>query len=62
MTDTTATRLDAKLLYRRLDGLFGEVEGPRPRKKVMESFLGDFFGALRDDLRLRGRAAVRAAA
>jgi sigma-B regulation protein RsbU (phosphoserine phosphatase) len=52
MTDTTATRLDAKLLYRRLDGLFGELEGPRPRKKVMESFLVDFFGALRDDLRL----------
>ena len=52
MTDTIATRLDAKLLYRRLDGLFGEVEGPRPRKKVMESFLDDFFRALRDDLRL----------
>jgi len=50
--DTTATRLDAKLLYRRLDSLFGEVEGPRPPKKVMESFLEDFFRALRDDLRL----------
>jgi serine phosphatase RsbU (regulator of sigma subunit) len=49
-----ATRLDAKLLYRRLDGLFAEVEGPRPRKKVMESFLEDFFGAFHEDLRLGG--------
>lgn len=52
MTDTATTRLDAKLLYRRLDSLFGEVEGPRPRKKVMESFLEDFFRALREDLHL----------
>ena len=52
--DGIATRLDAKLLYRRLDGLFAEVEGPRPRKKVMESFLEDFFRAFREDLRLGG--------
>jgi sigma-B regulation protein RsbU (phosphoserine phosphatase) len=50
--DAGTTRLDAKLLYRRLDSLFGEVEGPRPRKKVMESFLEQFFRTLRDDLRL----------
>jgi stage II sporulation SpoE-like protein len=52
--DTAAARLDAKLLYRRLDSLFGEVEGPRPRKKVMESFLEEFFETLREDLRLAG--------
>jgi sigma-B regulation protein RsbU (phosphoserine phosphatase) len=53
MTDSTATRLDAKLLYRRLDSLFGEVDGGRSRKKVMESFLEDFFKTLREDLRLQ---------
>jgi len=54
LMDTAAARLDAKLLYRRLDSLFGEVEGPRPRKKVMESFLEEFFQTLREDLRLSG--------
>jgi len=44
--------LDAKLLYRRLDSLFAAVDGPRPPKKAMESFLEDFFRSLRDDLRL----------
>jgi len=52
--DGISTRLDAKLLYRRLDGLFAEVDGPRPRKKVMESFLQDFFGTFHEDLRLAG--------
>jgi sigma-B regulation protein RsbU (phosphoserine phosphatase) len=47
-------RLDAKPLYRHLDRLFGTVDGQRPRKKVMESFLEEFFRTLRDDLRLRG--------
>jgi len=50
----TAARLDAKLLYRHLDSLFGSVDGQRSRKKVMESFLEEFFRTLRDDLRLRG--------
>jgi sigma-B regulation protein RsbU (phosphoserine phosphatase) len=50
----TAARLDAKPLYRHLDSLFGTVDGGRPRKKVMESFLEEFFRTLRDDLRLRG--------
>src|SRR5262245_55809382 len=45
-------RLDAKLLYRRLDSPFSEVDGPRPRKKALETFLEDFFKILRDDLRL----------
>ena len=48
-----SARLDAKLLYRRLDSLFSQVDGARPRKQVMESFLEDFFRRLRDDLRLQ---------
>jgi phosphoserine phosphatase RsbU/P len=48
-----SSRLDAKLLYRRLDSLFVEVDGIRPRKQVMESFHGDFFRTLRDDLHLQ---------
>jgi sigma-B regulation protein RsbU (phosphoserine phosphatase) len=51
--DSTATRLDAKLLYRRLDSLFGELDGQRTRKKVMESFLDQAYGTLSEDLRLR---------
>jgi serine phosphatase RsbU (regulator of sigma subunit) len=50
----TAARLDAKPLYRHLDSLFGTVDGQRPRKKVMESFLEEFFRTLRHDLHLRG--------
>jgi sigma-B regulation protein RsbU (phosphoserine phosphatase) len=53
MADATPARLDAKLLYRRLDGLFSQVDGARPRKQVMESFLEDFFKKLREDLRLQ---------
>ena len=49
-----ATRLDAKPLYRQLDSLFGSVERQRSRKKVMESFLEEFFRTLRYDLNLRG--------
>ena len=45
-------RLDAKLLYRRLDSLFADVDG-HPRQRAMESFLEDVFRALRDDLRLQ---------
>jgi sigma-B regulation protein RsbU (phosphoserine phosphatase) len=50
----TAARLDAKPLYRHLDRLFGAVDGQRSRKKVMESFLDEFFRTLKDDLHLRG--------
>jgi sigma-B regulation protein RsbU (phosphoserine phosphatase) len=50
----TAARLDAKPLYRHLDRLFGAVDGQRTRKKVMESFLEEFFRTVRDDLHLRG--------
>jgi sigma-B regulation protein RsbU (phosphoserine phosphatase) len=47
-------RLDAKPLYRHLDSLFSAVDGQRPRKRVMESFLDEFFRTLSYDLRLRG--------
>ncbi len=43
----------AKLLYRRLDALFGTLKARRSQPKVLESFLEDAFGALREDLRLR---------
>ena len=33
-------RLEAKLLYRRLDGLFGAFDPSRPQKKVLQAFLG----------------------
>jgi sigma-B regulation protein RsbU (phosphoserine phosphatase) len=49
-----SARLDAKPLYRHLDSLFSAVEKQRSRRKVMESFLEDFFRTLGPDLRLRG--------
>lgn len=45
--------LEAKLLYRRLDSLFGALDPSRPQKEVLESFLGEAFKTLKDDLRLR---------
>jgi sigma-B regulation protein RsbU (phosphoserine phosphatase) len=45
-------RLDAKLLYRRLDSLFGAFDPSLPQTRILESFLEDAFGTLRDDLRL----------
>ena len=44
----------AKLLYRRLDALFGSLKTRRPQPKLLETFLEDCFTSLRDDLRLRG--------
>ena len=44
----------AKLLYRRLDALFGSLKTRRPQPKVLDSFLEDCFTNLKDDLRLRG--------
>jgi sigma-B regulation protein RsbU (phosphoserine phosphatase) len=44
----------AKLLYRRLDALFGSLKTRRPQPKLLEAFLEDCFNSLRDDLRLRG--------
>jgi sigma-B regulation protein RsbU (phosphoserine phosphatase) len=44
----------AKLLYRRLDALFGSLKTRRPQPKLLETFLEDAFASLKDDLRLRG--------
>jgi sigma-B regulation protein RsbU (phosphoserine phosphatase) len=44
----------AKLLYRRLDALFGSLKTRRPQPKVLDAFLEDCFVNLKDDLRLRG--------
>lgn len=46
-------RLEAKLLYRRLDSLFGVLDPKKPQKKLLQSFLEDAFRVLKDDLRLR---------
>jgi phosphoserine phosphatase RsbU/P len=43
----------AKLLYRRLDALFGGLKSKRAQPKLVESFLEEAFATLRDDLRLR---------
>ncbi len=43
----------AKLLYRRLDALFGSLKTKRAQPKILEAFLEDCFTTLRDDLRLR---------
>ena len=46
-------RLDAKLLYRRLDRLFGRLDPTLPQRRAMEAFLGEAFTVLKEDLRLR---------
>jgi sigma-B regulation protein RsbU (phosphoserine phosphatase) len=43
----------AKLLYRRLDALFGGLKARRSQPKLLEAFLEDCFTNLKDDLRLR---------
>jgi len=43
----------AKLLYRRLDALFGSLKTRRSQPKLVEGFLEDALASLRDDLRLR---------
>lgn len=48
--------LDAKLLYRRLDSLFGKLEAGGPARRVLAEFLDDVFRTLRDDLALRAAA------
>jgi sigma-B regulation protein RsbU (phosphoserine phosphatase) len=53
MDTTTAPRLEAKLLYRRLDSLFGQLDSELPPRRLMESFLEDAFQTLRGDLRLQ---------
>ena len=49
----TESRLDAKLLYRRLDGLLGAFDPARPGPVLMRAFLADAFRFLGDDLRLK---------
>jgi len=46
-------RFEAKLLYRRLDSLFGALDPRRPTARLLESFLEESFQILTDDLRLR---------
>lgn len=43
----------AKLLYRRLDALFGGLKTKKAQPKLLEAFLEDAFSTLREDLRLR---------
>jgi serine phosphatase RsbU (regulator of sigma subunit) len=44
----------AKLLYRRLDKVFGDLKPRRGQPKLVEAFLEECFANLREDLRLRG--------
>ncbi len=46
-------RLEPKLLYRRLDSLFGALDPELAPRVLMESFLEDAFQTLRGDLRLQ---------
>jgi stage II sporulation SpoE-like protein len=54
MDSTTLPRLEPKLLYRRLDSLFGALDPELPPRRLVESFLEDAFAILRGDLRLQG--------
>jgi len=53
---SAAPRLDAKVLYRRLDSLLGALNQSRPQGQLLELFLEDFFKTLKDDLHIRGAA------
>jgi sigma-B regulation protein RsbU (phosphoserine phosphatase) len=53
MDTTSAPRPEAKLLYRRLDSLFGALDSELPPRRLMESFLEDAFRTLKADLRLQ---------
>src|SRR5688572_33448954 len=50
--DSATTRLDGKLLYRRLDRLFSELDPVRAPRELMDWFLPHAFETLRTDLRL----------
>ena len=52
-TESSSPRLEAKLLYRRLDALFSALDPQRPPRALLESFLEELFHTLREDLRLR---------
>lgn len=49
----TLPRVEPKLLYRRLDSLFGALDPRRPQRELLESFLEEAFRTLQEDLRLR---------
>jgi sigma-B regulation protein RsbU (phosphoserine phosphatase) len=50
---SSSARVEPKLLYRRLDSLFGSLDPKRPQRELLESFLDEAFRTLRDDLGLR---------
>lgn len=52
--DPAPPRLEPKLLYRRLDRLFGRLDPTLPQRRALEVFLSEAFTILRDDLRLKG--------
>lgn len=51
--ETTTARLDPKLLYRRLDSLFGGLDAALPPRALLEAFLSQAFETLKADLRLQ---------
>jgi len=53
MTASPPPRLEAKVLYRRLDSLFGALDPNGPQKPLLEAFLVECFKALSEDLRLQ---------
>jgi len=53
MDSPTMPYLEPKLLYRRLDKLFGALDSEMPPRRLLESFLEDAFQTLRADLRLQ---------
>jgi hypothetical protein len=53
LRETAPPRPEPKLLYRRLDRLFGAWKFGRPQRQLLESFLDDLFATLGEPLRLR---------
>jgi sigma-B regulation protein RsbU (phosphoserine phosphatase) len=47
-------RHEAKRLYRQLDSLFAALDPGRPQQQLLISFVEQLYGALREDLGLRG--------
>ncbi|MBN2369157.1 MAG: PP2C family protein-serine/threonine phosphatase [Vicinamibacteria bacterium] len=53
VNENAPPRPEPKLLYRRLDRLFGAWKYGRPQRELLESFLDDLFATLGEPLRLR---------
>ncbi|MCU0242181.1 MAG: PP2C family protein-serine/threonine phosphatase [Vicinamibacteria bacterium] len=51
--DASAIKPEPKLLYRRLDRLFGAWKIGRPPQELLETFLEEFFSALKEPLRIK---------